>query len=168
MSNLTIRSYEPQDLDACRALWVELTDQHCKVYADPTIGGDRPGLHFDRALERTGAGRMWLALDAGRIVGMVGMLADGEDAEIDPLVVTAGHRGRGVGRALVEHVLAEARRLGMRFLSVKPVARNVEALRFYHHVGFRTLGFVELFMDLQKGEDAWAPGPDLFDLPWFY
>lgn len=168
MRDFTIRPYEPQDLDACRALWVDLTDQHRRVYADPTIGGDRPELYFDRALERTGADRMWVAVDEGRTVGMVGMLDDGENAEIDPLVVAASYRGRGVGRALVEHVLAEARRLGMRFLSVKPVARNVEAFRFYHHVGFRILGSVELFMDLQKGEGAWAPGPDIFDLPWFY
>ena len=77
-------------------------------------------------------------------------------------------RGRGLGRLLVEHVLAEARRRGMKFLSVKPVARNVEVFGFYHRLGFRILGNVELFMDLQKGEDAWAPEPELFNLRWFY
>ena len=56
----------------------------------------------------------------------------------------------------------------MKFLSVKPVARNAEAFGFYHHLGFRILGNVELFMDLQKGEDVWAPGPELFNLRWFY
>jgi GNAT superfamily N-acetyltransferase len=167
-SQLVIRTYRPEDLEAAHALWVELTDQHRKVYADPTIGGERCELYFDRALERTGAEHMWLAIEDGRVVGLVGMLDDGENAEIDPLVVASSHRGRGLGRLMVEHAVAEARRLGMKFLSVKPVARNVEVFAFYHHVGFRILGNVELFMDLQKGEDAWAPGPELFNLRWFY
>ena len=168
MSDFTIRQYKVRDLEACRALWVELTDQHRKVYADPTVGGERPGLNFDPVLERMGAERLWVADDGGRLVGMVGMLDDGENAEVDPLVVAASRRWRGLGRMLVEHVLAEARRRGMKFLSVKPIARNAEAFRFYHHVGFRILGNVELFIDLEKGEEAWAPGPELFNLRWFY
>jgi len=168
MDDLTIRPYGLRDLEACRALWVELTEQHRKVYADPTIGGDRPGLHFDRHLERAGAGRTWVVEVEGRVVGLTALLVDGENAEVDPVVVTAEWRGHGIGRALLEHAVAEARQFGVRFLSVKPVARNREVFGFYHRLGFRALGAVELFMDLQKGESAYKPGPDLFDLPWFY
>jgi GNAT superfamily N-acetyltransferase len=158
----TIRQYDVADLDACRALWVELTEQHRKVYEDPTIGGDRPGLHFDRHMERAGVERTWVAVHEGRVVGLAALLLDGEDAEVDE------HRGRGVGRALVVRAVMEARRLGVRFLSVRPAARNSEVFAFYHRLGFRALGCLELFMDLKRGESALKRGPDLFDLPWLY
>jgi GNAT superfamily N-acetyltransferase len=162
MADATIRQYAACDLEACRALWVELTERHRQVYEDPAIGGERPGLHFDRHLQRAGAEV------EGRVVGLAALLVDGENAEVDPVVVAAGYRGHGIGRMLVERAVAQARRLGVRFLSVRPAARNREVFGFYHRLGFRALGCVELFMDLRRGETALKPGPDLFGLPWLY
>jgi hypothetical protein len=38
-----IRNYRADDLAACRALWVELTEWHRQIYASPQIGGTDPG-----------------------------------------------------------------------------------------------------------------------------
>ena len=75
----------------------------------------------------------------------------------EPLVVTRDRRGSGIGRQLVDHVIAEARRRQIRLLSVRPVARNRDAIRFYREAGFEVLGYIEMFMDL-TGEREWIDG----------
>jgi hypothetical protein len=65
--------------------------------------------------------------------------------------------------------LEKARDLEVRYLSVRPVARNEEAILFYYTVGFRTLGYIELFMDLKPGAPGdWKPGPELFGYAFDY
>jgi hypothetical protein len=41
-----------------------------------------------------------------------------------------------------------ARREKVRFLNVRPVARNAEAIAFFAAAGFSIVGHVELFQDL--------------------
>jgi len=51
---------------------------------------------------------------------------------------------------LVKRLISEAEKLGIRLLSVKPVAGNVEAIKFFYHQGFKNIGYIELFMDFSK------------------
>jgi ribosomal protein S18 acetylase RimI-like enzyme len=163
MADVTIRAYGPSDLEPCRALWVELTQRHREIYDEPNIGGDTPGLYFDEHLARVGPGRLWVAEHAGEVVGLVGLIVDGHEAEVEPIVVASSHRNQGIGQALLDRVVEEAKKLGVRYLSVKPVARNLEAISFYHHLGFQTLGEIEMFMDLGSPQPGmWKPGPVLF------
>jgi hypothetical protein len=67
MAEVAIRPYRPTDLEACRALWVELVQRHREIYQDPSIGGDDPGLYFDRHLAQVGAERIWVAECAGAV-----------------------------------------------------------------------------------------------------
>ena len=159
----TIRPYHPLDLEACRALWRELAERHRQIYGDPSIGGDDPGLCFDEHLACVGADSLWVAERAGQVSGLVGLIVNGREAEVEPIVVASACRGEGIGRALVEAVAEKARELGLRYLSVKPVARNLEAIAFYYDFGFRTLGEIEMFIDLRTPlSDVWKPGPELF------
>ncbi|HOG46009.1 MAG TPA: GNAT family N-acetyltransferase [Anaerolineae bacterium] len=159
---VTIRPYQPGDLESCRALWAALVQRHRQLYGDPSIGGDAPGVYFDQHLARIGAGRIWVA-ERGEVMGLVGLIVEGEEAEVEPIAVAAGERGRGIGRLLLERAIAEAHTIGVRFLNVRPVARNAEAIAFFHEAGFRLLGRIELFMDLRDGaQGAWRPGADLF------
>jgi GNAT superfamily N-acetyltransferase len=156
-----IRSYRPDDLETCRALWVQLTEWHRSIYDSPTIGGDDPGRQFDDHLAKVGPEHIWLAEIDGRVVGMVGLIIEtGEGSpEIEPVIVVPQSRGTGVGRQLVEHVLEIARGLGLRDVTVRAVGRNAEAIRFYHGLGFDTIGYVELFHDLRPvGEQPWRDG----------
>jgi GNAT superfamily N-acetyltransferase len=163
MSEATIRTYHPFDLGACRALWAELAERHREIYGDPSIGGDDPGSHFDEHLARVGPERIWVAERAGQAIGLVGLIVNGREAEVEPIVVASDCRSDGIGYALLARVVAEARELGVRYLSVKPVARNLEAIAFYHGFGFCTLGEIEMFMDLgTPPSDTWKPGPELF------
>jgi GNAT superfamily N-acetyltransferase len=140
--------YQSEDHASCRALWVELTQRHRDIYADPTIGGQDPGQWFDSYLSNPNRKATWVADVGGRVIGMTGLISTGEEAEVEPLIVTAGERRRGIGSLLVKHAVGQAKPLGVRFLSAKPVARNVDALTFFAKAGFDILGYVDLFQDL--------------------
>lgn len=156
-----IRSYRDSDLETCRELWVQLTERHREIYETDTIGGEDPGLQFDGHLARVGAERIWLDEVDGEVVGMVGLIPENHDGspEIEPVIVVPQARGTGVGRRLVEHVVDVAREIGARDVVVSAVGRNAEAIRFYHEMGFDTIGYVELSHDLRPREDQpWRDG----------
>jgi GNAT superfamily N-acetyltransferase len=156
-----VRRYVAADLEACRSLWVELTETHRRLYASPGIGGSKPGLQFDEHLARVGTDNLWVAEVAGQVIGLTGMIRGDDEAELEPLIVTEALRGRGIGTRLADAVLEAAREAGLDSLSVRPVARNAAALRFFHGRGFRALGYVELFMDLRPGPGPWRDGESL-------
>jgi GNAT superfamily N-acetyltransferase len=166
VEEITIRKYNNSDLEGCRSLWEELTEWHRRIYEDPTIGGSDPGKFFDEHLSKVGANNLWVAIQDGAVVGLTGLMGEGEEAEVEPLVVSEPDRRKGIGGSLLEYVVAEAKRRGVRYLSVRPVARNVDAIGFFFNRGFVNVGHVELFMDLSEGE--WKEGLRLFDLDFRY
>jgi len=166
---VTIRPYVPADLEPCRALWTDLTQRHRDIYEDPSIGGEAPGLYFDRHLARVGADHIWVAEGEEKLLGLVGLIVEDQEAEVEPIVVAPGYRDRGIGRALLDHVVREAEKLGVRFLNVRPVARNAEAIAFFHNAGFRLLGHVELCMELRPSpHGARKSGIELFSRSFEY
>lgn len=112
--NVRIRGYDTSDLDACRRLWVELTEWHRELFASPGIGGDDPGRQFDEHLSRVGVEHIWVAEGNGRPVGMVGVIPSTGESELEPIVVAREWRGRGVGDALARVVIDAARERGDR------------------------------------------------------
>ncbi len=162
-----IRVYRNNDLRACRDLWRELVIKHREIYVDASIGGSDPGKFFDVHLKKTGRKRIWVAEEKGRVVGFVGLVVEGEDAEIEPLIVTKDRRGRGVGRKLAKHAMMAARSVdGVKFLTVRPVARNKEALEFFRRQGLVNVGSIELFTDFLGKE--WKRGLKIHDLEYGY
>ena len=159
---LTIRQYAPSDLDACRDLWSELTQRHRNIYDDQTIGGDDPGLAFDGHLQSPKNAGTWIVEQRGQVVAFATLLADGDEAEIDPIVVRSDLRSQGIGTRLIRLMIDEAKRRGVRSLSIRPVARNVEAMTLYHDLGFRTLGHIDMFMELDAGSArGWKTGIEI-------
>ncbi len=158
----TIRNYRPDDLDACRALWVTLTEWHRQIYESPDIGGPDPGHQFDEHLEKVGGDNIWIAEVGGQAVGLTGLIPGDGEAELEPLVVRETHRRLGIGRRLAETVVEAARVRGIGQLTVRPVGRNASAIQFFHALGFGVLGHIELFMDFRPPErQGWQPGERL-------
>jgi GNAT superfamily N-acetyltransferase len=150
LTQLEIRTYLPTDRESCRRLWKELTEWHRQIYHDQSIGGPHPEDSFDKHLENVGEHNLWVAVLESVVVGLIGLIVNDQEAEIEPLIVSRPHRTRSIGRRLIEKVVDEARGRGLRFLSVKPVARNVEGIMFFYNRGFRNIGQVELFMDFSE------------------
>lgn len=146
-----IRDYRPSDVEGCRELWRDLTQRHRDIYDDATIGGEDPGPAFDEYLVHPQFWKAWVADEGGDLSGLCGLLVDGAEAELEPIVVRPAHRGRGIGAALARHAVTEARALGKRFIKVRPVGRNVEAIAFFRQEGFRLLNRVELAIPLAEG-----------------
>jgi ribosomal protein S18 acetylase RimI-like enzyme len=65
--------------------------------------------------------------------------------------VVRGLRGRGLGQALVEHSMAEARALGFDALQFNLVFASNPARRLYERLGFEVVGRIPEAVD---GEDA--------------
>ena len=157
----SVRPFESRDTDACRRLWEELTEWHRQIFDSPEIGGDDPGRAFDEHLAQIGPENVWVAEFEGQVVGLVGLIP-GTEPELEPIVVTAQHRHRGVGRLLAAAVITAARERGARTVQVRPVGRNVEAIRFFHEMGFDILFQLELGMDLvDRGREVWVRGERL-------
>ena len=156
---IAIREYQSSDIDSCRELWAELTQRHRDIYADQTIGGDDPGSGFDFYINHEKLRGPWIAEVDAHIVGFTGLLVEGEEADVEPVVVLSKHRNRGIGRMLVEHAIQKAKNYKVRFLSVKPVARNAEAISFFVDAGFHILGHIDLFQDLSvESKREWKTG----------
>lgn len=164
--DVAVRQYSEGDLEGCRNLWRELTERHREIYSDPTIGGDDPGRFFDEHLSRVGAENLWVASVGDDVVAMLGLVKRDDEVEMEPVVVSPDFRGQGIGRKLVELAFDEARAAGATFLSVRPVARNAEAIKFFRGCGLEAVGHVELFADLRKRE--WRSGLSLHGMPFDY
>ena len=157
--NFKIRKYRSTDIESCRSLWAELTQRHRDIYIDQTIGGENPGNNFDLYIKKNNLHGPWVAIYDSQVIGLTGLLVEGEEADVEPAIVSKQYRNKGVGKAMVKHAIEEAKKLNIRFLSVKPVARNVEAISFFVNEGFNITGHIDLFQDLTfDPEREWKTG----------
>jgi GNAT superfamily N-acetyltransferase len=83
-------------------------------------------------------GAFILAEDAGQSLACIGLRQfSGEIGEIKRLYVIPAARGRGLGRVLVEHIIATARRIGYRSVLLDTLPFMKEAQALYVSLGFQ-------------------------------
>ncbi|MHA3976904.1 ribosome small subunit-dependent GTPase A [Halovulum sp. GXIMD14794] len=122
-----IRPYDPKDADAVVAVW----------HAAASAAHDflPAGFHDENAETiRTvylPAAETWVAEHEGRVAGFVSLL----DTEVGGLFVAPDCQGLGLGRALLDHAVAERGAL-----SLTVFARNPSARAFYAAYGFTVTG----------------------------
>jgi [ribosomal protein S18]-alanine N-acetyltransferase len=71
-----------------------------------------------------------------RVVGFCAFWLVFDEIHINNVAIRPAYRARGLGTALMTHVLAEARRLGARRATLEVRASNAGALRLYERLGF--------------------------------
>ena len=85
----------------------------------------------------------WTMLDGAEIVGCGALKRlGGGDGEIKSMRVAPGQRGRGIGSAMLRHIVAEARRMGIErlYLETGSFAFFEPARRLYLGHGFELCG----------------------------
>jgi GNAT superfamily N-acetyltransferase len=83
-------------------------------------------------------GRVWVAVDpAGRTIGHLQAVPRDDTWEVTNTAVLESERGGGIGRALLERAVEEARSVGVRRVVLATATADIGNLRFYQRQGFR-------------------------------
>ncbi|HEY7591246.1 MAG TPA: GNAT family N-acetyltransferase [Candidatus Limnocylindrales bacterium] len=90
----------------------------------------------------------WVALDADRVAGWTALSSYSKrpvysGVAWERVYVAEGMRGRGVGRALLEHQIASMTDLGLWSLLAGVIRENGPSLALHRRVGFRVIGVQE-------------------------
>lgn len=95
-----------------------------------------------RILGNASIGRIYVVREGDRVLGMCSLLytvstaEGGRAAWLEDFVVRPERRGRGIGRTLLEHVIAQARADGVLRVSLLTDAGNERAQALYRSAGF--------------------------------
>jgi ribosomal protein S18 acetylase RimI-like enzyme len=145
---LTVRDAVGADLDAVAAMRVQGWDD---TYG-PLIGADVIGPLLDvtkhrRDIERVmseGTGLLLIAEEDGReLAGFsLGHLDANREPYLESLHVRPGRRDHGIGFTLLRATVDRWLAAGHRSLSLKVIAGNVAAMRFYERYGAEATGTV--------------------------
>ena len=134
---LHIREMVAADLDAVIELFDAVASERLWIGTEPGYDRDRYRDTFGFALGR-GRG-MFVAIADGRLVGIATEHQQDPYGHMLGLIVNERYRGRGVGRALLERLIAWARNEGFAHLNLTVFPHNERALALY-----RSCGFVDL------------------------
>ncbi len=147
-----IREFDPlRDHDAVRSCAIELQDFEREFDPRPPPGEQIADRYLDLMFRRCSEfdGVVLVAEVDGAVTGFVSVWTRYRSSEpnddaaehglVSDLVVSAKHRGRGIGRALLRAAEARARQAGADTLRVAVKAGNTSALSLYSGEGFQTL-----------------------------
>jgi ribosomal protein S18 acetylase RimI-like enzyme len=97
---------------------------------------------LEKILSDESVGRIQVARDAGKVVGMASLIygistaEGGLAASFEDFVVLPGYRGKGIGAALLQHVINEAKKQGVLRLTLLTDKQNTRAQALYRKLGF--------------------------------
>ena len=131
-AEISIRLARPEEWHALEALQrrasLALEDYREQLQAEPDA--------IALPLEQVEEGAVIVASLGDRLAGFAAVLIDDDHAELDGLFVDPELWGRGIGSALVEVAVHEARRQGLAMM----VIANPAARGFYEKCGFSVEG----------------------------
>ncbi|HVU49613.1 MAG TPA: GNAT family N-acetyltransferase [Polyangia bacterium] len=146
-----IRRAREDDWEGARALWGEVDDLHAGLAPAYFRKAARAEAEWRELLTASDVA-VFVAEEAGRPVGVVSVrvyetppdpaMVPLRRGHVEMLVVSAAHRRRGVGKALMDEVASWARRQGAAELVLTVWAGNAAAEAFYDRLGYRALSRV--------------------------
>jgi len=135
-----------------------------KIFHEVVAAGDTYAL--DRNISREDALAYWFAPGthtyvaelpaigfAGTYILRPNQSGGGSHVANAGFMVSASARGKGIGRAMAEHCLSEARGLGFRAMQFNfVISTNTSAIRLWQELGFKTVGKLpDAFRHPEKG-----------------
>ncbi len=147
-NNMEIRKAEKKNIKKIMDLLNQILEIHAEIRPDIFIGGTSKYTREQlKKIIKNPATPIYVALDGEELVGHV-FCAFTEYPEtndtygyksvhIDDFCVDENYRGKGVGRALFEHVKAQAEYNGCREITLNVWKGNAGAEKFYDAIGFK-------------------------------
>jgi len=141
---VNVRKATAEDVPTLVAMFQELD----RMQRDWRVFTPRPGFYDEVAVKYRESldapdRLIVVAEEAGEVVGMAygevrvpSRFSDERSFEISGVMVRAGHRGRGVGRALAEEVARFAEELRVDWMELKIFWPNEQAMEFWRTLGF--------------------------------
>lgn len=102
-----------------------------------------------RRLMQSQSAHFWVVIDAAHVIAYAIALSRSNSHywRVYSLAVDIHHRGRGLARAMLEHVITEAKKAYRRGLSLEVKADNLAAISLYQHYGFETVDVLPEYYD---------------------
>jgi len=145
---MIIRRFRPEDAEQVTGCIVQLQNYERVIDARVLPGEAVEAWYIDHLCKSCADqdGTLFVAEDAGQVVGFAAVQSRvvNEDADesdyhfalISDLGVNESHRGRGIGRALIEACEAFAREREAHWLRIAVLGRNTLARGLYERCGF--------------------------------
>lgn len=143
MADIEIRADDLSGADTRALIAFHLAGMHDTSPPDSVHALDIDGLRHPSIT-------FWSGWSGARLAGIAALKRlDDDRGEIKSMRVDDDFRGTGVGRALLRHVVAEARRLGLSslWLETGSPAEFEPAVRLYESEGFTRCGPFESYTD---------------------
>ena len=158
-----IRAARTEDLEALRDI-ERAAGQRFRDFGLEAVAEDEPA-SIEELQGYAAEGRAWVAVgDAGEPVGYILVDEIEGGAHIEQVSVAPDHQGRGVGRALIEHVNHWAAESGMVAVTLTTFGHIPWNRPLYEHLGFRVVPEEEIGPGLRavrEAEAALGLDPDL-------
>jgi ribosomal protein S18 acetylase RimI-like enzyme len=162
MATFTIRPYRPDDLPRVCAITVASfdgvsIDRNIEHLFGP-VGGRAWADRKARAVARDCVEEpdgVFVAEAGGAVIGYVTVRLDSfaRIGRIPDLAVADGHRGQGVGSALVRHAVEWMRSRGMALAKIETLEQNARGQALYPQLGFREVARqIHYVMPLAEGD----------------
>ena len=136
---MTIRAWEEKDMDVLAVMEAE-------CFSDPWTKNMLEGVL------RVPVYHTFLVEDGGQVCGYGCLILLFEDAELANIAVAPTHRGRGVGKLLMEKMHSYAKTFGAERMLLEVRVSNQNAIGLYEKYGYEKYGLRENYYP--DGEDA--------------
>jgi ribosomal protein S18 acetylase RimI-like enzyme len=153
MTDIRFEQAKASDL----ARLVELLGILFESEAEFSADAEKQRVALQAILADPGKGKIFVAREGRQAVAMASLLytistAEGGKAAIfEDLVVAPEHRKRGIGEALLKHVVAEARAEGVLRITLLTDMQNERAQAMYRRVGFVGSPMKPMRLKIKKG-----------------
>jgi RimJ/RimL family protein N-acetyltransferase len=146
---VTVRNATLDDLDEIMALRQAVAAEGRWIGAEVPLDEDRDRAVFAASIER---GSMFVAELDGEIVGNLGMEVPPYKVADLGMLVKDGHRGQGIGSALLERAIEYAREQGCHKVALQHWPHNEWARGLYEKYGFEQEGYLRRHYPRKNGE----------------
>ncbi|HEX3436867.1 MAG TPA: GNAT family N-acetyltransferase [Pseudacidobacterium sp.] len=132
---ITFREFQAGDAEAFRALNEQWIAKYFVLEAKDIETLSEPEKHILKP-----GGHIYFATLDDEIVGCCALIVNGQHSyEVAKMAVSEEHRNKGIGKALLTHVIEETEGLDAYKLTLETNSKLSNAIHVYESVGFRHL-----------------------------